>query len=211
MRDRIQTGPEEFDIAAREAHVLGNGQRIAPMAASEFSEDAKQLADAVRSLFGVTDFGGIPDIFATMFKHPGVYRSQMQLGLELNKQGSLPPRDRELAILRTAWLCRSPFEWGEHVEVGKRCGISAGEIERITQGSSADGWSAHDRALIRAVEELMGDHAIGDESWAELARTWSEMQLIELPALVGAYTLTAMLYNTLRFDLLKGNSGLAHR
>jgi alkylhydroperoxidase family enzyme len=208
---RIQNGSEDFDMDAREAQVLGNGQRIAPMVPSEFTEEAKELGDAVRRHFGVMDLSGVPDIFATMFKHPGVYRSQMQLGLELNKQGSIPPRDRELVILRVAWLCRSPFEWGEHVEVGKQCGISADEIDRVTQGSSAYGWREHDRALLSAVEELIGDHAIGDESWAMLVRDWSEKQLIELPALVGAYVMTAMLYNSLRFALLKGNRGLRHR
>src|SRR5262249_25653005 len=129
--DRIQTGFEAFDIDAREAQVIGSGQRIRPLSPAEFSDEAKALGDAVRTLFGVTDLSGIPDIFATMFKHPGIYRSQMQLGLELNKQGSLPPRDRELAILRVAWLARCPFEWGEHVDVGKRLGLSAEEIERI--------------------------------------------------------------------------------
>ena len=32
-----------------------------------------------------------------------------------------------------------------------------------------------------------------------------------MPGLVGSYALTAMIYNTLRFDLLQGNEGLKHR
>jgi 4-carboxymuconolactone decarboxylase len=210
-QERIQTGFEAFDIDAREAQVIGKGQRIAPMAPDQFTPEALELANAVRTLFGVTDLSGIPDIFATMFKHPGIYRSQMQLGLELNKQGTLPPRERELAILRVAWLVRSPFEWGEHVEVGKQCGLSAEEIDRVPHGSAAEGWSEHDRALLRAVEELVGDHAISDETWEVLARSWTEQQMIELPGLVGSYVLTAMLYNSLRFALLEGNTGLRHR
>jgi hypothetical protein len=70
---RIQTDSENFDIDAREAQVIGTGQRIAPMAPIEFTDEAKQLADSVRSLFGVTDLSGIPDIFATMFKHPSPF------------------------------------------------------------------------------------------------------------------------------------------
>jgi alkylhydroperoxidase family enzyme len=207
----IRSGFEEFDIDAREAQVLGDGQRIAPMTPDEFTPEARELGDAVRTLFGVKDLSGVPDVFATMFKHPGMYRCQMQMGLELNKQGSLAPRDREMVILRVAWLVRSPFEWGEHVDVGKECGLSAEEIERIPHGSSAPGWDEHDRAVLRAVEELIGDYAIADETWAILTKALSEKQLIELPGLVGAYAQTAMLYNTLRFGLLPGNRGFRHR
>jgi alkylhydroperoxidase family enzyme len=197
-----------FDIDAREAQVLGDGPRLAPMTQEEFTPEAWELSNAVRSLFGVSDLSGVPEMFAILFKHPGVYRCQMQMGLELNKNGSLPPRDRELAILRTGWLCRSPFEWGEHVAVGKKAGLSDEEIERIRHGSDAPGWSEHDRAVLRATEELMDDHMLSDETWAVLARSWSDKQLIELPALVGAYALTAKLYHTMRFRLLPGNTGL---
>jgi alkylhydroperoxidase family enzyme len=146
-----------------------------------------------------------------MFKHPGLYKGQMQLGLELNQHGKLPPREREMVILRTAWLVRSPFEWGEHVAYGKRLGLSSEEIERITQGSSAPGWNEHDRAVLRGVEELIGDYALSDATWATLAKTWSEPQLLELSGLVGSYTLTAMIYNSVRFGLLKGNDGFRTR
>lgn len=206
----LRTGFEEFDIDAREAQVVGQGQRIAPMLPENFSDEAKALGDSVRALFGIRDMSGVPDVFATMFKHPGIYRAQMEMGLELNKYGALPPRDRELAILRVAWLCRSPFEWGEHVKVGKQCGLSDAEIERVKHGSDASGWNGHDRAVVRAVEELIGDFAIADATWDMLARTWNETQLIELPGLVGAYAMTAMLYNSLRIAPLAGNGGLRH-
>jgi hypothetical protein len=116
-----------------------------------------------------------------------------------------------MVILRTAWLVRSPFEWGEHVAYGKRLGLTGEEIERITQGSCAAGWNEHDRAVLRGVEELLGDYAVSDQTWATLAKSWSEPQLMELPGLVGSYTLTAMLYNTLRFGLLEGNAGFRQR
>ena len=127
------------------------------------------------------------------------------------QNGKLPPREREMIILRTAWLVRSPFEWGEHVAYGRKLGLSVEEIERITQGSSAKGWSEHDRAVLRGVEELTCDYAVSDATWATLARTWTEPQLMELPGVVGSYTLTAMIYNTLRFGMLKGNEGFRTR
>ena len=207
---RIPTSPQPFDYDAREKQVASGVQRIAPLAPEQFSKEAQEIATSLQAFFGSKE-EGVPKTFATMFKHPGLYKGQMQLGLELNQRGTLPPREREMAILRTAWLVRSPFEWGEHVAYGKRLGLSSEEIERITQGSSAPGWSEHDRAVLRGVEELIGDYAISDATWAALAKTWNEQQLMELPGLVGSYTMTAMIYNTLRFGLLKGNEGFRQR
>lgn len=209
--DRVQTGFEPFDIDARQAQVVGEGPRIAPLRPEEMSDEARDLVSVLRTNFRSDPPSEIPPMFATLCKHPGIYRSQMQLGLELNQKGSLPPRERELAILRVAWLCRSPLEWSAHVVYGKQVGLSGEEVERVIHGSAAPGWNEHDRAILRACEELVGDHAIADETWGVLTRRWSEQQLIELPGLVGAYVLTALLYNTLRFGLREGNTGLRRR
>jgi 4-carboxymuconolactone decarboxylase len=208
--ERVQSGVTPFDYDAREKQVASGNQRIAPLAPEGFSKEAQDIANSLFAFFGTKE-EGIPKTFATMFKHPGLYRGQMQLGLELNQHGTLPPREREMVILRTAWLVRSPYEWGEHVTYGHRQGLTTEEIERITQGSSAPGWNEHDRALLRGVEELIGDFAVSDETWTVLAKIWDEQQLIELPGLVGSYALTAMLYNSLRFGLLKGNEGFRQR
>lgn len=208
--NRIQTGPEAFDMDARERQVASGDQRIAPMSPDQFTPEAKQIVQDMQAFFGAKE-EGVPVVFRTMFHHPGLFRGQMKLGLELNQNGKLPPRERELVILRTAWLVRSPFEWGEHVGYAKKYGLTSVDIERVTQGSSAPGWNEHDRALMRGVEELIGDHAISDPTWNTLAKTWSEEQLLEFPGLVGSYTMTAMIYNSMRFGMLKGNNGFRTR
>jgi len=49
---------------------------------------------------------------------PGLFRKWMPFAGKL-LAGKLPARDRELLILRTAWHCRSPYEWGQHVPPGE--------------------------------------------------------------------------------------------
>jgi 4-carboxymuconolactone decarboxylase len=56
----------------------------------------------------------------------------------LNKS-TLPPRDRELLILRIGWLCRSECEFGQSVVIGKQAGLSDEEIERVMRGPDAEG------------------------------------------------------------------------
>src|SRR5262249_2898421 len=130
---------------------------------------------------------------------------------ELLGNGTLPARARELVILRIGWLCRAPYEWGEHVELAKRAGISTEEIERVTRGSASDGWNDPNRALLQAVEELFADAMISDATWAVLAHHFDEKQLIELPILVGQYQTVAYFQNSLRLRLQRGNRGLRAR
>ena len=200
----------DIEIDARETQVTEN-PRILPLESEQFSEDAKRLVAETFAHREQKDKSEIPPIFRTMVKHPALFRNQVQFGTELATTGFLSPRERELAVLRVAWLSRAPFEWGEHVVYGKNSGLSDEEVERITQGSEAPDWSDHDRAILRAVEELMADYAISTPTWDILASSWSDPQLMELTGVVGYYLMTAMVFNSLRFEKLEGNIGLRAR
>ena len=120
-------------------------------------------------------------------------------------------RDRELAILRIAWLSQAPFEWGSHVKIAKRNGITSEEIERAIEGSSAPGWNKQDRAIVRAVEELHFDSMITDDTWSDLQEFYNDKKLIELVILAGQYKTVAYYQNSLRLPLPEGNRGLLAR
>jgi len=137
-----------------------------------------------------------------------LFRCNMDMGNTLYN-GKIPQRERELAILRIAWLMRAPFEWGQHVIIARRIGIEAEEIERARRGTSAGGWSDHQAAILSGVEELIEGAAISDATWATLAKSWDEQQLIEFPMMVGQYVSTAFVQNALKVRMEPGNAGLA--
>jgi hypothetical protein len=83
--------------------------------------------------------------------------------------------------------------------------------ERVIEGSTAPGWSDHDATILRGVEELLSQQAICDQTWAALAKSWDEPQLIEFSMLVGQHVATAMLQNALRIRLTDANPGLSQR
>lgn len=199
------------DPRQRQQDITGKPPRIEPLAKEEMGPEAQTIADRIRSAAGAAATGEVPEMVGTMLRHPSLYAKHVELGTELLGNGALSARHRELAILRTGWLLGAPYEWGEHVGIGKRAGLTATEIERVTQGSEAPDWSAEDRAVIRAAEELRRDAMISDSTWAELAAFLDESQLIELPYLIGNYTKVAYLQNSLRFRLRDGNAGLTAR
>src|SRR5256885_6070053 len=105
--------------------------------------------------------GGPPNIFTTLARHRRLFRRWLRFAGKLMPGGSLPRRDTELVILRVSVVCGCDYEWGHHVRLGRRAGLSGEEIERVGAGPDADGWSDHDRALLRAVDELHRDRVIG--------------------------------------------------
>ncbi|MCJ2185557.1 carboxymuconolactone decarboxylase family protein [Novosphingobium beihaiensis] len=198
------TGKYEFDADARMAQTVANGPRYAPLTLDEVSPEGHEQVAGMRAAFNIPEDRPFPDVSLITLRHPGMFRAQMVLGLEIAAKGTIPPRERELAILRIALLARAPFEWCEHVDIGKAFGVTPEEIERVIAGSSAPGWSEHDAALLRAVEEMIADHCISDASWNTLAKTYDEKQMLELPMLVGSYLMTAIQQNSLKI-LPKGN------
>lgn len=201
---------EEFDIEARHREVVGDTPRIQPLAPEEMDDEARELVRAIRASAGAADVDGLPDFFRTMVKHPALFKCQLEMG-NLLYNGKIPVRERELAILRNAWICRAPFEWAQHVNISKRVGISAEEIERARLGSAAGGWSRHDEAMFRGVEELHENKAVSQETWDILAESWDEAQMIEFCQMIGQYITTAFVQNSIRARLEDCEEGLAAR
>src|SRR5215468_10896132 len=137
--------------------------RIAPLQDAEFTEEMKEkLGKAAERT------GGVLNIFRTLIRVPDAYRAFNWWGGYVLNRNSLSPREREIVILRTGWLCKSGYEWTQHHRIGLQSGLSADEIERIKLGAGAEGWSASERALIIATDDLNRDHFVSHLAWAEL-------------------------------------------
>ena len=200
----------EENIARRHAQVLGDGPRIEALPNEEVAPEAFELVNAIRAAAGADSVTFLPEYMRIVLKHQTFFRCQMELGTALF-QGLIPAQERELAILRIGWLTRAPYEWGQHVEIAKRVKLTAQQVEWVIAGPDADGWSVHQAAVLRGVDEMLGNYCISDATWATLAESWDEPQLIEYLVVVGQYTATAMLQNSLRVPLESGNPGLTRR
>lgn len=176
--------------------------RIEPLAAHDRDrEEARELLAGVGA-------GRASNIFTTLARHPGLFRRWAPFGGKLLRGGKLPARDRELAILRSAWRCRAAYEWAHHVDIGQEAGLSMDEILRVAAGPDAAGWDPFEATVLRAVDELHDDACISDGTWAALAERYDEKQLIELPMVVGHYTLLAYTLNSLGVQPEEGTTTL---
>ncbi len=121
---------------------------------------------------------------------------------------TIPLRDKELLILRTAWLSRGDYVWGRHNVMGQDAGLTDGEIRRVTQGPGEPEWDDFDAALLRAADELHLSRFISQSTWDDLATRYTQEQLTEVVLIVGNYTQLTMLQNTLGVQLPPDIEGL---
>jgi alkylhydroperoxidase family enzyme len=172
--------------------------RIAPGGRSELGLVNWLFAQGARRAIGTRN---APNIFTTLGRHRGLFRRFLFYNGAMMPGGKLSRQDTELVILRVSWVCDSPYERDHHVRIGRRAGLSAEEIARVEDGPDAPGWTPLRAALLRAVDELVRDHRIADATWATLAASLDERQLIELCLLTGHYAGLAGTLNSLGVDV----------
>jgi alkylhydroperoxidase family enzyme len=176
--------------------------RIPPLPPDEWEGEIKRILEVVPP--GLEGRLGDTNIFPTFARHPELFGAWLPFGGHLLTAGRLSGRDRELLILRTAVRCNSSYEWGQHVRISLDGGIDRETIDRILEGSEAEGWTPHEAALIRAADELHDDSRISDATWEALAEGYDTQQLIEATMVVGHYHMLAFALNSFGVELDEG-------
>ena len=178
--------------------------RIEPLPEAEWNDEVRGLLQPSRANAGD---GKVLNVQATIARHPKLLKRWNVFGNHVLFKSTLPARDREILILRIGWLCRSGYEWGQHVMIGRRTGLGGEDIERIRKGPDAPGWSPFESALVRAADELHEDAFISDATWQALAARYDTHQLMDVVFTVGQYKLVSMALNTFGVQLDEGVEG----
>ncbi len=175
--------------------------RIDPLADKDMDADQREL------LAPMAERGRVLNIFRTLVREPKAMKGFMGWGnYVLSRRNGLPAREREIVILRIGYLCRSGYEWTQHVPIGKQAGLTDDEVARIKLGPDAPGWSAADAALIRAADELHHDQFITDPTWKALDAHFSDKQKMDVVFSAGQYTQVSMMLNTFGVQLDEGQT-----
>ncbi len=175
--------------------------RLEPIQPEDWTDDIK------KTLQPNVEKGTVFNIFKTLSHHPDLFRRWLVFGNHVLFKSTLPPRERELIILRIGWLCEAEYEWAQHVLIGKEAGLTAEEIDRIKAGPNARGWSEADKLLLQATDELRKDAFITDATWNGLRQHFDTKQLMDVVFAVGQYNLVSMALNTLGVQLDDGLEG----
>lgn len=157
--------------------------------------DETDLTEAQRDMLGSR---ASLNIYRTLAHHVDLYNRWSPLGQILLNGSTISARHREMAMLRMGWLCQSPYEWSQHARIAKAsAGMTDAELRAIAADPTAATWSDTDRAVLKMADELRYDAIISDATWAELRKTYSDQQVMELLFTAAQYQLVSMALNTL--------------
>ena len=188
-------------------------------------------AELQEILAGALTHDGTPlNIFGVLGRHPKLLKRFNLLGGFLLNKGLVPPREREVVILRIGWNAQARYEFGQHTLIGRRCGLTDDEILSLTRPVEEPDWSAEDRALIALADELADDDCVSDgtwsllaerwddaitwyekavtlNTWSQLAERWDDAELVELLVLAGFYRMVSGFLNSAGVQLDDGVPG----
>ncbi|OMB92728.1 carboxymuconolactone decarboxylase [Mycobacterium colombiense] len=165
--------------------------RLQPLPADQWDEATQQALSAMRDAAN-------NNALSTLAHHPALAKSFLRFNVHLLMTSTLPPRIRELAILRVAHRRQCAYEWSHHVRMAKDEGITDDQIAALQQGEAAD---AFDQAVITGVDELDQKSELSDQTWAALGERLNDQQRMDFVFTVGCYALLAMAFNTFGIQL----------
>ena len=179
--------------------------RILPLPAAAWDDEQREIMAPMLRANGLG--GQAANVFATLVHYPKLLKRWLPFANHCLFKTTLPPRERELAILRTAWLANCEYEWGQHVVIGKRAGIDDAEIAALKQPQAAATFAPREAATLMAVDELAADVCISDATWQLLTAHYSREQVMDLVFVVGQYRMLAGALNTFGVRLDTGLQG----
>lgn len=182
--------------------------RVPPLEPGEWSEEQAAALRPIKSGAHELTSGLVYNVLGTLAQHWQAYKKFSVWAFHvMGDSSTLPPREREILILRIGWLCQAEYEWGQHVIIGKKAGLTDAEIARIKLGPDAAGWDPFDALLLRATDELHKQACISDATWNGLAKRYNRQQLMDVVFAVGQYNLVSMALNSFGVQLDEGVKG----
>jgi len=180
---------------------------VAPLSAERWDAEADDaLAGMLPRWRRNPDNAG--NALATMVNHPTLTKAFLPLNVHLLFKSTLPARERELAVLRVAYLRNCAYEWTHHVDMGHEVGLTDAEISAAAGDGVAP--DEFDRALLTAVDELHEQSRISDDTWAALGERFDDRQRMDLVFTIGTYGTLAMAFNTFGVQLDSHHSSEDH-
>jgi len=173
-----------------------NPIRIPPLADDEWTEEARAaLASLPQEMLPPP---GTPiNVLSMMAHHPALMAAVLPFSVYLRWHSTIDDRQREILILRTAWLHAAEYELLRHAKNARRYGFTEDELVGITVGAEASCWSPAEALLVRMADELDDAHYVSDATWSALLEHYSRQQLMDMLFTVGYYTMLGMAYGTI--------------
>ncbi len=156
----------------------------------------EDFTDETREFFGQWTGGIFKDadknpVLRTFAHHPALANAFSPLNVHLLSENTLPVKQRQIAIMRTAWITKATYMWSSHLNTSIRAGLTDEFYAPVQNGPDDPYFTDFERVVMLATDELVHDRMISNANWEALSAEWSEKQLLDFMFTVGCYAMIA--------------------
>src|ERR1700679_1824150 len=134
------------------------------------------------------DRGNVPNMFRTMAHRPEIFETIIAHMEAVLNTGTLPKALKELVIVRTSQLNRTPYCLASHTTIAHKLGWTETQIEALHNSSSSKEFSEREKVAIHLAEVMTLDaHGYSEAEFTRLRSFYSEGEVVELMAAIGLF------------------------
>lgn len=168
---------------------------VIPLPDVEPGPDAPGLAELARR-------GGMINVFRAVLRSPQIAEAFAQLGAAQFAHSSLPPDERELAVLAAGRCFESAYETAQHEPISRAVGVTDAQRAAIAAGRWADpAFSGAQQAMIGFVAATAERPTVPPEVMAAVRRHYTDQQVVELLVQTGYYFVIGRLSTVLDLEI----------
>ena len=158
------------------------------------------LDDAGKAIYDkIVGDGAVPTTgpVSVSLYSPKIAQPWSDLNGFLRYNGDLSERHTEVAILVAAWEIEQQYEYSAHEPAALRFGAPQAVIDTIKYDKAPVGLSPEETIIIRLGRQLMREHKVDSDIYAEAVRLFGKKGVVELVTVMGDYVMVGMVLTTI--------------
>ena len=177
--------------------------RISRLDRDEVSPDVGALFDKVYA-----QRGNVPNMFRTMAHRPEIFATMQAHFAAVLNTGTVPTKLKELIIVRTSQVNRTPYCLASHTLLARSLGWSEEQLAHLAEWPGREDFTPAEKAALRLAETVTRDaHSLSDEQFAELRTHYSEGEVVELLCAIGLFNYFNRFNDALQMEPTKPGEG----
>lgn len=157
--------------------------RISRVNRNDVSPDMVALFDKIYA-----QRGNVPNMFRVMAHRPEIFATMQEHFAAVLQTGTVPTRLKELIIVRTSQVNKTPYCLASHTRLAKGLGWTDDQLTNLADWRQRDDFTPAEKAALRLAETVTSNaHALSDEQFAELREYFSEGEVVELLCSIGLF------------------------
>jgi uncharacterized peroxidase-related enzyme len=134
------------------------------------------------------DRGNVPNMFRTMAHRPEIFETIIAHMEAVLNTGTLPKALKELVIVRTSQLNRTPYCLASHTTICRKLGWTDAQLEALNGAAGSGEFTEREKVAIHLAEVMTLDaHSYTEAEFARLRTFYTEGEVVELMASIGLF------------------------